>query len=434
MPTPASAIAAQVRAASRCPSATRATSAVNSGAIAIVTSTLATVVSVIATMKAVYITAQQTPDDHSTRPPSRTERTSAAGPRSAPSSTTSAAALKRLRQKVTSKLRAASRWRVTTPAMLHIRATRTIRNTARRCVIGHFRGPRSGPDVIRVGTPAGRGRGCPFGRELQAVRPRGRYAASREARLRSCSFRWRLRTRIDFGVISTSSSSAMNSTAYSSVRMIGGVILIASSLPETRKFVELLAAHRIHDEVVVARVDADHHALVERIARLDEHAAAVVELAERVRHRLAVVLADQHAVLAPFDVALEGFVAVEDVADQAGPARQVQELVLEADQSARRDAVLEAHTAHAVGLHVDEFGLAFAERLHDRTLVLVLDVGSDHLDRLVTLAVDLVEDHTRLADGQLVALAAHVLEQDRQVQFAAPRDLENAVLVGLLDA
>jgi len=46
--------------------------------------------------------------------------------------------------------------------------------------------------------------------------------------------------RIDFGVISTSSSSAMNSTAYSSVSWIGGVILIASSLPETRKLVSCL--------------------------------------------------------------------------------------------------------------------------------------------------------------------------------------------------
>ena len=35
------------------------------------------------------------------------------------------------RQKVTSKLRANSRWRVTTPAVDHIRATATIRNTAR---------------------------------------------------------------------------------------------------------------------------------------------------------------------------------------------------------------------------------------------------------------------------------------------------------------
>ena len=48
------------------------------------------------------------------------------------------------------------------------------------------------------------------------------YAPSREARLRSCSFRWRLRRRMLLGVISTSSSSSMNSTAYSSDIWIGG--------------------------------------------------------------------------------------------------------------------------------------------------------------------------------------------------------------------
>ena len=59
--------------------------------------------------------------------------------------------------------------------------------------------------------------------------------------------------RIDFGVISTSSSSAMNSTAYSSVSWIGGVSLIASSLPDARTLVSCLPLDRVHDEVVVAR-------------------------------------------------------------------------------------------------------------------------------------------------------------------------------------
>jgi hypothetical protein len=45
----------------------------------------------------------------------------------------------------------------------------------------------------------------------------------------------------------------------------------------------------------------------------------------------------------------------------------------------------------------------------------------------------LVEHHARLAHGQLVAFAAHVLQQDGQVQFAAAADLEDAVLVGVLD-
>jgi hypothetical protein len=116
---------------------------------------------------------------------------------------------------------------------------------------------------------------------------------------------------------------------------------------------------------------------------LDEHAAAVVQLAQRVGEDLAVVHADQHAVLAAGDVALVGLVAVEDVADEAGAARQVHELVGKADQPARRDAVFQPHAAAAVGFHVDEFGLALAQRLHHAALVLVLDVGGDQLDRLV---------------------------------------------------
>jgi hypothetical protein len=81
--------------------------------------------------------------------------------------------------------------------------------------------------------------------------------------------------------------------------LIGGVILIASSLPETRKLVSCLARTGFTTRSLSRDVDADHHALVQRVAGLHEHAAAVVELAERVGHRLAVVLADQHAVLAP---------------------------------------------------------------------------------------------------------------------------------------
>ena len=43
------------------------------------------------------------------------------------------------------------------------------------------------------------------------------------------------------GVISTSSSSAMNSTAFSSVSSMGGVRLMASSLPEARTLVSFFS-------------------------------------------------------------------------------------------------------------------------------------------------------------------------------------------------
>ena len=76
--------------------------------------------------------------------------------------------------------------------------------------------------------------------------------------------------RIDFGVTSTSSSSAMNSTAYSSVSSIGGVSRIASSLPDGADVGELLGLDRVDDQVVVAGVDADDHAVVDLLAGRDE--------------------------------------------------------------------------------------------------------------------------------------------------------------------
>jgi hypothetical protein len=121
---------------------------------------------------------------------------------------------------------------------------------------------------------------------------------------------------------------------------------------------------------------------------LDEHAAAVVQLAQRVGEDLAVVHGDQHAVLAAGDLALVRLVAVEDVGDQAGTAGQVHELVGEADQAPRRDAVFQAHAAAAVRLHVHQLALALAQGLHHAALVLVFDVGRHQLDRLVLLAVD----------------------------------------------
>ena len=131
---PATTIAAQVRGGRRWPTTTRATSAVRSGAIAIVTSTLATVVIVIATMKAVNITAQQTPDSQSVGSALRSVRPSEAGPRRRASRTTSASALKTLRQNVASKPLTAPSWRVTTPAMLQSSVATTIAATARPCV------------------------------------------------------------------------------------------------------------------------------------------------------------------------------------------------------------------------------------------------------------------------------------------------------------
>ena len=278
----------------------------------------------------------------------------------------------------------------------------------------------------RRGLRAGDRRACRRGRTgLRVIIANVRLTPLRAlAFFRSCSFRKRLRMRIDFGVTSTSSSSAMNSTAYSSVSSIGG--------DEAHRFVgarradvgELLALDRIDDEVVVAAVDADDHAFVELLAGRHEHAAALLQLPQRVGDRVAVLLRNQHAVAALGDLALQRRVAVEHVAHEPGAARQVHELALEADQSARRNAVFETRAAAAVGLHVGEIAAPRAERFHHRALVLLLDVDRQRFVRLAGHAVDLAQHDARPRHRELVAFAAHVLDQDGEVQLAAARHEE----------
>src|SRR5206468_571579 len=95
------------------------------------------------------------------------------------------------------------------------------------------------------------------------------------------------------------------------------------------------------------------------------------------------------------------------------------ELALEADQAARRDAVVEPHAAFAVGHHLEQLAAPAAELFHHRALAGFLDVDREHLVGLAAHAVDLLEYDARARHGELVALAAHVLEQDREMQLAA---------------
>src|SRR5664279_2164888 len=86
-------------------------------------------------------------------------------PRITVNTTVSARIVKKLRQNVTSKERADSRWRVITPAELHSKVTKTIKETARACDIDEFgmrglteqcrRGRRQSAEYTRLRRDAG---------------------------------------------------------------------------------------------------------------------------------------------------------------------------------------------------------------------------------------------------------------------------------------
>ena len=71
-------------------------------------------------------------------------------------------------------------------------------------------------------------------------------------------------------------------------------------------------------------------------------------------------------------------------------------------------------------VHADQLALAQAELLDDRALVLLGHVDDELLHRLEELAVRVaVGDDLGARDAELDALAAHLLDEDGQVQLAA---------------
>ena len=138
--------------------------------------------------------------------------------------------------------------------------------------------------------------------------------------------------------------------------------------------------------------------------------------------------------MAAGQVGLDRTVVVEHVAHQAGAARHRHEVGLEADQATRGNVVFQPGAALAVGFHVGQFAATAADFFHHAALVFVFQVDGEVFIRLALLAVDFLVHHARLADGQLEAFAAHVFQQDGEVQFATAGDAEHVGVAGFIDA
>ena len=106
---------------------------------------------------------------------------------------------------------------------------------------------------------------------------------------------------------------------------------------------------------------------------------------------------------------------------------------LVADQAARRDVEAQARAAGARGAHLDELAFAldsFCTTMpvcSSSTSMMTSSIGSSFSP------FSSREHDARPADGQLEALAAHGLDQDAELQFAAAGDLEGILVVALGD-
>ena len=131
---------------------------------------------------------------------------------------------------------------------------------------------------------------------------------------------------------------------------------------------------------------------------------------------------------------MPGLVAVEDMVGDPGTARLLQELGVEADQTARGHHVLQADATAAMVDGLRHAPLAERQKLRDDPNVVLRDVDGERLDRLVQPAVDLARNDLGAAGGELEALAPQRLDEDRELQLAATLDDPGIRALGVLHA
>ena len=195
---------------------------------------------------------------------------------------------------------------------------------------------------------------------------------------------------------------------------------------------QVLRLADVDRDVLARRGVADDLTGVDLLACVDDQGAALLGVEQAVGDGVAGIKADEGAGGAGLDVAAPFLVAVEDRVHDALAVGVGQELAAIAEQAAAGHTELDAGAA-VHHLHVHQDGLAGAQSGHDVALIDLGHVDDNALHRLHDLAVLLVGQNVRGADLQLIALAAHRLDQDGQVHFAAAHDAEGIVRGGILD-
>ena len=143
---------------------------------------------------------------------------------------------------------------------------------------------------------------------------------------------------------------------------------------------------------------------------------------------------DEHAVVAGRDLAFVRAVFLEEMRHDAVAFGAVDEIGLEADQAARGDDGLHRDAVRLV-LHVDDVGFARGEDLQDVAEVFVrnIDVERSRAVRADVPSSSRLEDDLGPRDEDLEAFAAHLLDENGDLHFAARLDFEMAGGVGVGD-
>ena len=103
----------------------------------------------------------------------------------------------------------------------------------------------------------------------------------------------------------------------------------------------------------------------------------------------------------------------------AGRGRE--HIVAKADDASRGNLEFDVDAVVA-RLHGEDVTLAARHHVDHFRAVFLGDIDAQRLNRLAFLAVDLLDDHLRLTDLKLIPLAAHGLDEDREMEHASAED------------
>ncbi len=114
-------------------------------------------------------------------------------------------------------------------------------------------------------------------------------------------------------------------------------------------------------------------------------------------------------------------------------ARGTNEITAEANQTARRNDKFKLGAAVIARFHVLHLTFANTQALDAVTDSFFGDIKNQGLKRFTRRPINGAEDHLWLGDLELIALAAHRLDQDAEVEFTATADGEAIRGVGVFN-
>ena len=179
----------------------------------------------------------------------------------------------------------------------------------------------------------------------------------------------------------------------------------------------LLLAH-VDDNIACLRRNADDHALVYRNACADEQRTALLSIEQTIGDGRTGLPGNEGAYSSSRDIAEVRLVGIKRGIHDAFALGVGHELASVTEQTSGRNQELKA-CAVSDGVHGDHLTLALTHALHYGAYCVAGNVRNQALNRLAEYAVDLLGEYTRRAYGKLVTLAAHGLDEYRQVHFTA---------------